>query len=103
MTTFAQLKGLPERPPIERAARALAGCYIFDRTGFESGHPENAAWVDEHWADYLDDARTVLAALREPSEAMISCRITRAHGYAGDVDMVWREMIDAALAEGPTA
>ena len=48
----------------------------------------------------LDAARAALASIREPSEAMQSDRVIRQHGYSGDVDMVWRDMVDHILNGG---
>ena len=46
-------------------------------------------------------ARAAIEAMREPTPHQISDRVIRAAGYAGDIDVVWRLMIDAALAERP--
>lgn len=87
--------------PYERAARAL--CAL-------DGNPENAAMDGKPlWQDYLPEVRAVIAALRDPSQAMIEA----ANGAApGHVDMhdfivedmaapVWSAMIDALLGEEP--
>jgi hypothetical protein len=58
------------------------------------------------WRYYVDDARAVLAAIRQPSEEMVSHgALQLAEGDGVDVDLqqvaaAWRQMIDAALAEG---
>ncbi len=81
---------------LARAARAVRD---------EIAHPHgDGEWIlDEGFRDdsyFAEVARAVLLAIREPSERMMSDRVIRAHGYAGDIDMVWQAMIDAALAEG---
>ncbi len=87
---------------LERAARAL---WIASgkRAELWDAQP-TALWrieMEKERPIYLDQARAVLLAIREPSEGMVSDRVIRAHGYAGDIDMVWQAMIDAALSEKP--
>jgi len=67
---------------IERAARAL----------WEMGD----AGV---WEDWIPEVRAVLAAIREPSEAMIAAgEQAPCHDDKGDESTpVWQAMIDAAL------
>jgi hypothetical protein len=74
--------------PLERAARAL--CSL-------DGHLENATMAGKPlWQDYLPEARAVLQAIREPSDAMVEegRRETAAPYHA------WQAMIAAALEEG---
>lgn len=75
--------------PLERTARALFKM-------FRSVPP-----VGDAWRDYIDDARTILTVIREPSDEMIS--------IGGDyfdtaipieVEGLWQAMIDTALSEG---
>lgn len=81
--------------PLERAARAL-----YQRLGTEIADPENLG-EDERWPEFVDDARAVLQAIREPSDAMLDA--------AGKADPLecrsgeWRAMIDAAMEEQPPA
>lgn len=68
---------------IERAARAIA----------LSDYPDGK--VDDVWVNYVDTARSVLEAIREPSiEMILAC----ADVPWSQQDM-WRRSIDAALAE----
>jgi hypothetical protein len=82
---------------IERAARATFEAIQADGAGFKE------PWDDPSMArvreTYRVGVRATIAAIREPTEEMIGDRVVRAHGYAGDVDMVWQAMIDAALEE----
>ncbi len=75
--------------PRELAARALCRA---------AGHAENTMFEGKPmWVSFLDDVDTVLAAIREPSEHQLSDRVIRDAGYAGDIDQVWRGMIDVLL------
>ena len=68
---------------LEKAARALA---VLD------------GWKEDHWRGFIAEARAVLAAIREPDEAMLSAAYGDAivgHGAA------YTAMIDAIL-EGET-
>ncbi|MBN9504970.1 MAG: hypothetical protein J0I69_02995 [Altererythrobacter sp.] len=77
--------------PLERAARAL--CSL-------DGNPENATMEGKPlWQDYLPEARAVLEAIREPSDAMLEVDARRPDGSFYPEDH-WRAMIDAALEEG---
>lgn len=103
--------------PLERAARALYRLHdappqdLLDRlkaNGDDEGLAEELAEEDEVWPNYVADARAVLEAIREPSEAMREAgaevgeshdnlpRETEPHA----ADDVYRAMIDAALKEG---
>lgn len=89
-------------PIIERAARVLAKAEY-------PNQPES--WHDENWHEWSETSRTVLRAIREPSEEM-----NDAGGDVGDnltsfakdgsaflqMDAgtkIWQAMIDAALGE----
>ncbi len=61
---------------------------------------------DAKWTWYLNDARAVIEAMREPTEAMCKAQGTNNLGSPDNVsgyldcwsaDDVWRAMIDAAL------
>lgn len=85
--------------PLECAARAVA----------KRNYPSASdADIDEMWEGWVEDARAVLTALREPSDAMTDAgsQIIRHVGleesdyaHASDAANVWRFMIDAALGE----
>lgn len=77
-----------ERPPLERAARAL--CSL-------AGNPENATMDGKPvWQSYLPEARAVLQAIREPTQEMLAANPIGPTGKFLPED-VWRGMIDAAL------
>lgn len=79
--------------PIERAARAL--CSL-------DGNPENATMDGKSlWQDYLPEVRAVLAAIREPSEAALRAgeEIIDEYSPGTPVDLAWKAMIDAVLAD----
>jgi hypothetical protein len=63
---------------IERAARAIA----------------DAQDVSEPFDNYEEMARAAIAAMREPTEAMLE-----ASPVSGPVSIIWQNMIDAALEE----
>lgn len=78
----------------ERVARALFKM-------FRSVPPQGEAW-----RDYLEDAKTVIEAMREPTEAMVLAGYdTGSPGFCdepgenGTPAEVWDAMIDAALAQ----
>ena len=78
------------KSPIERAARAL--CKL-------DGHPENTAFEGAPmWRSYLPQVRSVLQAIREPSDHM--CLLpTIGRLDDSDAEQIWTAMIDAALDE----
>lgn len=77
--------------PIERAARAL--CEL-------AGNPPMAKMDGKPlWMSYIPEVRTVLGAIREPSDAMIYHASNSDKDEAACED-VWQAMIDAALEEG---
>lgn len=85
--------------PLERAARALA-----DRA--DGGPWEHLPRA--HHQLYIEDARAVLEAIREPSEAMkrAGTAVMRGDGddkYWADAVGAYAAMIDAALAEEANA
>jgi len=87
--------------PLERAARAL---YRQGDTG-----PYGPADEDEQWHQFIDDARAVIEAIREPSEAMTKAgRDSLEHDSDGSLlggpeeaaHNTYSRMIDALLEEG---
>lgn len=88
--------------PLERAARAL------HRRRVEGQHPkpDNYPWESlsrREQAIFRADAYAILAAIREPSEAMVEA------GWASECvipsqspEGAWQAMIDAMLEEGNT-
>lgn len=105
-----------EITPLERAARALREA---TKQVFYVRDPENptvppaeyhalgwVAWEDNSDIDrqvYIDQARAVLQAIREPSEDMVSHgREAWAQYATADATSraIWARMINAALEEG---
>lgn len=75
---------------IERVARRLAQ--------LEVGEGERLA--DAFWHQFIGDARSVLTAMREPTEAMIEAAYAvEPDGRVPALSDAWTAMIDAALAE----
>lgn len=87
---------------IERVARALA--VKADRQLQARGILMVAG---TNWKDKLAEARSAIAAMREPTEAMAAAGVDSGAMWCCDfVDTcneVWTEMIDAALADDPLA
>ncbi len=90
-------------PMVERVARAMfAHEHGGDKASIDRGA---AAW--EHDGNlYLELARAAIAAMREPTDAMVIAGAQHIAGIqhpisdtAGDTKGRWRAMIDAALAE----
>lgn len=75
------------------------------------GHPENATIEGKpRGMDYLREARTVLAAIREPNAFMAAAGAETirnvgpdesGEAHQSDAANTWRFMFDAALAEQP--
>jgi predicted metal-dependent peptidase len=74
-------------PLVERIARVLAGAKLSANADGDNGHA--AAEVDRTWREHVNQALAVLHTAREPDEAMAA---------VGDAGM-WREMIEAAIAQ----
>lgn len=89
--------------PLERAARALwaenGKPYHMDDASPSMTIPD----ARPDWQRFLPQARAVLQAIREPSEAMVvkgtDAYVTMGH-YRVDSKDCWQLMIDAALEEG---
>jgi len=84
---------------IERVARTV---YLIENVGPPFlNDPEGQ--VDREWQNYVPEARAILAAMREPTEAILSS-VTglpdSAEPYL-ELQAAWCAMIDAALAEDP--
>lgn len=76
-----------EKPAVERIARVLAGAALSSNA--EGSDPSAGGKIDLAWREHVNQALAVLHTLREPDGAMAA---------AGDPDM-WRNMVEAALAE----
>jgi len=75
------------RPLVERIARVLAGAA--HSSNAEGSDPHAGEKVDLVWHEHVNQALAVLHTAREPDEAMAA---------AGDEE-VWRNMVEAALAQ----
>jgi hypothetical protein len=80
---------MPEsnRPLVERIARVLAGAA--HSSNAEGSDPSAGEKVDMVWREHMNQALAVLHTMREPDETQVA---------AGDAD-VWRNMVEAAIAE----
>lgn len=113
--------------PIERAARAVREA--FEKEARDSGnwitepHPETGAWSYEGEVPVGEIVRAVLAAIREPSEGMVTAggeQVLDTEFGSGQYESIadgrgskitaddqamkaYQAMIDAALAEGKPA
>ena len=92
---------------IERVARALCeiegGMPGWTASGMGMPGPEDN---EPQWKLYEEEARAAIAAMREPTEAILKviARDLPADGHGvefveGDAPDYWRSMIDAALQE----
>ena len=76
-----------EKPVVERIARVLAGAALSSNA--EGSDPSAGGKIDRAWREHVNQALAVLHTLREPDEQMAA---------AGDAE-VWRNMVEAAIAE----
>ena len=87
---------------IERAARADHKAYCKDRMRM-GVHPADLPEWEELGPDgrfyFTDRVRSILRAIREPSEAMLVAGTLRNPVDAPVILQAWQAMIDAALAE----
>ena len=91
---------------IERVARETYE--KFRRRSIERS-PSNEKWIDPwHKVDRMvrddqrENAKRVIAAMLEPTEAMLDAG-WRAYGERGKVADIWQAMVKAALSEGQEA
>lgn len=84
--------------PLERAARVL--CEFDGGDPDEVRHGEGRAWGRAWlgWQAYASQARRVIEAIREPSEAMENAGTVQADRTAV-VGPIWCAMVDALLNE----
>ena len=81
---------------VERVARALCDR---DPDGTQGGPMSSGIWLDEgeaNWTAFTDKARAAIAAMREPTAAMLEAaggERPRETAYA------WQAMLDAALKD----
>ena len=97
---------MPKVDVVERVARAICRAMWGDDCPLMTA----AAFEEEHWSQTLAEARAAIAAMREPTEAMVAAAT---HGPpSGPVlhpasvrapRAVWRAMVDAALAQPPAS
>jgi hypothetical protein len=68
-------------------------------SGFQSSISANPAVKGRpKWSDYVDQARQLLAEMREATEAMLLASVGSNADLASENDMFWKGMIDAARA-----
>lgn len=77
---------------IERVARILAWTNDFPPSG-----PDIHGWTDKHWQEWEWQARAVIAAMREPAEAMLEAAEDKVWPDKTAL-AAWAAMIDAALS-----
>ena len=91
---------------VERVAEAIWEARVADSSPI-SGCPSPTAWASlpSIIKDVLtSQARAAIAAMREPTEAMVQIgyAASNAHDHMpDDIRSAWSAMIDAALADGP--
>lgn len=83
---------------IERVARAI--CLQFN---LDDGYADNSVLRGSiemgMWRNHVSQARAAIAAMREPSEAMVSAGQEEELSRTEDVKAIFSAMIDAALNE----
>lgn len=84
---------MPEQSPLERAARALCR-----QQGLPEDYTGPGTCGDPSWMFKVPEARAVLMAIREPTDAM---RNAAQCNFRPDstVISIYQDMIDAALGE----
>jgi hypothetical protein len=104
--------GTMTQDPIERGATALFNAQMARARAAVGGDGSvwDLPWLRERWLERArEDARLVIAALHEPSEAMIEAGAkfirTRARNDQGDAHALlsWRAMIDMLLLNPSTS
>lgn len=78
---------------IERVARAIC------RAGICGPRDHLNEQEDRNWRKFELEARAAIAAMREPTEAMITAADVEVHSDFLPPHMTWERMIDAALKE----
>jgi hypothetical protein len=77
---------------VERVARALCRSKSAAQPG---------GWIERHinenWPVFMDDARTAIEAMREPTEAMLTAAHVHGKNHAIEMRQAWRDMIDEVL------
>lgn len=90
-------------PTLERAARAVCRSDYLLMPRYRKHGAEAAldAAVDDDWQAYVDHARAVLRAVREPDEATIESLFQARDGFVDrkDIAPLHRLVIDFALGE----
>lgn len=78
---------------IDRGAKALCRQYLIWDGGYSVEDIEAACGEDGIWVSFRDEARTVIEAMREPTNEMFNAALNVDSRFA------YRAMIDAALKE----
>ncbi len=81
---------------VERAAKALWNRREAEIVASHGTRSRGSAGIAADWKRTIEDVHTVIAALREPSEAMIEAGDEDTGGWADAAD-IWRAMIDCLL------
>lgn len=75
---------------VERVARAIC------RAGICGPRDHIEAEVNRNWRKFVLEARAAIAAMREPTEAMLDAG--NSDGHDPDLHQTYKNMIDAALS-----
>ena len=96
------------RPMLECVARAIAWEYFRRKrpVGVGTAEQQVALAVEMYWRGWLPSARAALAALRDPTPAMIAAGLDDYEFGGRTAEHViadWHAMVDCAAASGVTA
>ena len=83
---------------VERVARAICAREFEDPRTY-SGPKSIPEAVEEEWQRYIETACLVIAAVRDPTGAMVHAGAETGLADADIVTDMWRAMIEAALKE----
>ena len=89
---------------IERVARAICRARDFERhSGSERNDGDWSRYEDVNWKNHEQEARAAIAAMREPTEAMMGAlyEMRKPEKEKLGIVGVYRAMIAAALGEKP--
>lgn len=93
------MRGVMSDPVLESAAQAIRDELSSDGVFFTRDDGVGPYECYEGALDTTALARTVLQAIRDPSDAMLTAAAGLTEGEGGPTEM-WQTMIDAALADG---
>lgn len=86
---------------VERVARAICALAGVNPDGTNGGTWDGGSLPrgEPAWTAWRDEARTAIAAMREPTEAMVSAGQEEELSRTEDVKAIFSAMIDAALKD----